>query len=706
MNQSPIRNRVLIVAAIVALAAAAVAARLGDLQVLKADALREQARRQHQQVIEIDGRRGSIVDRLGREFAVSITTRSLYAHPPRLRKDADRVARLLAPYLARPESELRALLLSDAPFVWLKRRLDPQTSRAIANLEPKLIYKGGPIDFQEEPTRFYPQGALGVHVVGFADVDQKGREGIESTFDNALQGDSTKYLSVRDAKDKMILQLLRPPAKRSHDVVLSIDLVLQHVVERELDRAMRETGAKAASAVLLDPGTGQILALANRPTFDPGAPGKSPADARRNRAVADVFEPGSTFKIVSASAALERGTVTPEQRFNCASFTAAGKTYTDVHKYGVLSVREILEHSSNVGMVQVGRTLSRETLREAIVGFGFGRKTGVELVGERHGNITSLAKMSGTSPGAMSIGYEVGVTALQLAQAYGVLANEGVLVPTRIVLGTRDEDGHFLAEQPPEPRRVVSARTAVTMTNMLEGVVLRGTGDNAKVSGYHIAGKTGTAKKVLPGGGGYTDNEYFASFGGFGPLRDPTLVGFVVLDTPRGGFYYGGLVAAPVFSRIMADALAYLRVAPDDDPWAARRDELKAQAEKDAARKKPKHEPKRAEKEVEDGPTMLVTTAGQVPDLRGMTAREAVASLVARGYRTRIEGTGVVVRQAPSAGTVLATGQACTLQLGDFTQVLEDERLARATAEAKKSSPVLVAARSTPGTPRGARKRR
>jgi cell division protein FtsI/penicillin-binding protein 2 len=706
VNQSPIQTRVFIVAAMVAFAALAVAVRLGDLQVLKADVLRAQAVRQHQQAIEIKGRRGSIVDRHGREFAVSIKTLSLCAHPPRLKKDADRAARLLAPYLDRPESELRALLVSDAPFVWLKRRLDPPLSKAIAGLDPKLIYKGGPIDFEEEPKRFYPQGALGVHVVGFADADQKGLEGIESTFDDALQGDSTHYLAVRDAKDKEILQLLRPPAKRSHDVVLTIDLVLQHVVERELDRAMQETGAKAASAVLLDPGTGQILALANRPSFDPQASGKSPAEARRNRAVTDSFEPGSTFKIVSASAALEHGTVTPEQRFNCASCTVAGKTYTDVHKYGILSVREILEHSSNVGMVQVGRTVSPQALREAIVNFGFGRKTGVELVGERHGNITSLAKMSGTSPGAMSIGYEVDVTTIQLAQAYGVLANEGVLVPARIVLGTRDEDGNLVAEPPPEPRRVVSARTAVTMTNMLEGVVLHGTGGSAKVSGYHVAGKTGTAKKVLPGGGGYTEHEYFASFGGFGPLRDPALVGFVVLDTPRGGFYYGGLVAAPVFSRIMTDALAYLRVAPDDDPWEARRDELKAQAEKDAAAKKGKRDPKRDAEDVDDAPTLLVTTAGQVPDLRGKTAREAVASLVARGYHTRIEGTGVVVRQVPSAGTVLAMGQACTLRLGEFAQVLEDERAARAIAASKESAPVLLAARSTPRASQGTRRRR
>jgi cell division protein FtsI/penicillin-binding protein 2 len=691
VNASSNRTRVLIVAVAVAAAALCVVARLVDLEIVKCDALRSLARRQHQQVIEIGGRRGSIVDREGRELAVSITTQSLYAHPPRLRRDADRMARLLAPVLNRPERELRTLLTSDEPFVWLQRRLDLPTARAIAQLDPKLIVKGGPIDFQEEPKRFYPQGALGVHAVGFADVDQKGLEGIERTFDDTLQGDPTKYVAARDARGTMLLQPLRLPAKHSRDVVLTLDLVLQHIVERELDRAMEETRSKAASAILLDPRTGQILAIANRPTFDPQAYGKGSSDARRNRAVQDTLEPGSTFKVVSASAAIEQGTVTPEQRFNCASLTLFGKSYTDVHKYGVLSVREILEHSSNVGMIQVGRTVPRETLRDTIVRFGFGRKTGIELPAERNGNITSLARMSATSPAAMSIGYEVEVTPLQLAQAYAAIANGGQLVPPRIVLGTRDEDGRFTPAEAGEPRRVVSERTAVTMTNMMEGVVLRGTGEKARVSGYHIAGKTGTAKKVKPGTGVYTEHEYFASFGGFGPLHDPALVGFVVLDTPSENFYYGGLVAAPVFSRIMADAFAYLRVQPDDDPWSARRDELKAQAEQDAARSrgKPRGKPK-AESRGEEPPTLLVTTPGQVPDLRGASAREAVAALVARGYRARLDGEGVVIRQTPAAGTSLAAGEACALHLGDVAQIAEDERRARGETDPKPAA--LVAA--------------
>jgi cell division protein FtsI/penicillin-binding protein 2 len=543
--------------------------------------------------------------------------------------------------------------------------------------------------FQEEPKRFYPQGELAVHVVGFADTDQRGIEGIEKQFDEALQGDSTKFLAVRDAKGANLLQQLRPPSKQSHDVLLTIDLVLQHIVERELEQAMSDTGARAASAILLDPRSGEILALANRPTVDPRAYGRSSPEARRNRAVADLYEPGSTFKIVSASAAIERGAVTPEQRFGCASYTVAGKTYSDVHKYGVLSVREILEHSSNVGMVQVGRSIPREDLRKTIVDFGFGRRTGIELPGERKGDIPSIPHMSLTTPAALSIGYEVHVTALQIASAFATIAHDGVLVPPRIVRGFRDLDGSLRPPPRDEARRILSSRTATTMTNLLEGVVLHGTGGSAKVSGYHIAGKTGTAKKALEGGRGYTNDEYFASFGGFGPLRDPALVCFVVLDTPRGGIYYGGLVAAPVVSRILAGAFAYLRIPPDDDPWEARHDELKAQADA-KAKARGKAAPRPDDDEKDALPSLVVTAPGQVPDVRGKSMRDAVAALVARGYVARPEGAGVVVRQRPPAGTALAGGQPCVLQLGELDELHEE---ARREARAKKDEALVAEAR-------------
>jgi cell division protein FtsI/penicillin-binding protein 2 len=680
-----------IIVAGLGLAAAAIALRLIDLQIFESDRLRARARSQHEQVIEIGGKRGSILDRSGRELAVSISTQSLYAHPPRV-KDPDRMGRLLAPHVGRSAGDLRALLRSDESFVWLKRRIDPMQARSIADLDPQ-VGRGGPIDFQSEPKRYYPQGSLAVHVIGFADLDQNGIEGIEKRFDDVLRGDSTKYLAVRDAKGAMLLQQLRPPAKRSHDVVLTIDVVIQHVVERELDRAIRETGAHAASAIVLDPKTGQILALANRPTVDPLAYGRGPAEARRNRAIEYAYEPGSTFKVVSTSAAIERGTVTPEHRFDCTAFRIAGKSYTDVHRYGVLSVREILEHSSNVGMVQVGRTVPREVLRDTVVRFGFGRRTGIELPAERNGNITSLARMSATSPAALAIGYEVDVTALQVAQAYGALANEGILVPSRIVLGTCDENGRLTATERPEARRVVSERTAATMISMMEGVVVRGTGGNARVPGYHIAGKTGTAKKVLPGGRGYTLDEYYASFGGFGPLKDPRVVAFVVLDTPRGSIYYGGQVAAPVFARIVADSLSHLRVPPDDDPWEGRREELKASAEKKArALAKPGGKKPREPRAEDSERSPIATGPGQVPDVRGMTVREAIASLVVRGYRARVEGQGIVVRLAPAPGTALGRGQTCTLRLGDLKELEADRRAEReaaaATLAALKTPPV------------------
>jgi membrane peptidoglycan carboxypeptidase len=280
--------------------------------------------------------------------------------------------------------------------------------------------------------------------------------------------------------------------------------------------------------------------------------------------------------------------------------------------------------------------------------------------------------MSATSPAAMSIGYEVQVSPIQVASAFATIANEGVRVPPRIVLATRDDAGSVRLAEPPQARRVLSARTAVTMTNILEGVVLRGTGQNAQVAGYHIAGKTGTAKKVIPGGLGYTANEYYASFGGFGPLRDPALAGFVLLDTPRGSFYYGGLVAAPVLGRIMADAFDYLRIPPDDDPWKAREDELQARAQAEAKKKaleakRRKKAGGRDAKEADDaeGTALLVTTPGEVPDLRGKTLREAVAALVSRGYRAQVAGRGVVIAQAPPAGTALGSGEPCTLSLGD-----------------------------------------
>jgi cell division protein FtsI (penicillin-binding protein 3) len=653
------RFRVASFAVAVGILALAIASRLVELQVVRSDEMKAQARRQHEQTVEIGGERGAVLDRAGREIAVSVATSSLFAHPSRV-PDPARAARLLAGAIDVPEARILERLRSDQPFVWLRRRMDPSMARAVQSLGLPLG-KGQPFGFETEGKRFYPQGQLAVHAVGNANIDQHGVEGIERRFDDDLQGDSSRYLAVRDGRGGTVLQLVQPASKPPRDVVLTLDLDLQHVVERELERAWVESGSRAAAAILLDPATGQVLAMANRPTADANRYGEATPEGRRNRAVVDQYEPGSTFKVITAATALELGTVAPEQLFDCqnGSISIAGFRIRDHHPYGVLSVRQILEKSSNVGIIKVGRTIPRERFDESIRKFGFGRRTGIELPGERSGQITPLSRWSVLSPASMSMGQEIAVTALQVASAMATVANGGVRVPPRVVLGTRDASGRFDPAPAPEPVRAVSERTARTMTGILEGVVARGTGTRAAVPGYRLAGKTGTAQKVVPGQG-YSHSQFVASFAGFGPVDSPRLAGVLVLDSPSGGAYYGGQVAAPAFGRIMADALAYLRVPPDEDPLPPARETAPA-PDAWAARRKPAPSGDGGEVMME-GP--VVTGPGQVPDLRGLSLREAVVALTDRGYSASVAGSGAVVDQTPAPGSPLPGGGACAIRLG------------------------------------------
>ena len=657
--ESKARNRVALFALGVIVLCAAIGARLLQLQVFRSDELEAQARRQHQQMIEIGGERGAILDRNGRDLAISVATSSLFAHPPRV-QDPARAARALSAAIDVPESKILEKLRSDSPFVWLKRRLDPRAARAVEAL-PLPIGPGKPFGLESEAKRFYPQGSLAAQVVGFANIDQVGLEGIEQAFNETLRSDTTAYLAVRDGRGGMVLRLARPPSKLSEDVVVTLDLGLQHVVERELERTFVESGARAAAAILIDPATGQILALANRPTADPNRFGEATTEGKRNRAVVDMYEPGSTFKVVTAAAALDLGTVTPERPFDCqnGAIQVASARIRDHHPYGVLSVREILEKSSNVGIIKVGRTIPPARFDEYVRRFGFGKRTGLELPGEQRGMFTPLERWSALTPASMAMGQEIAVTALQTASAIATVANDGVRVPPRIVLGTRDAEGAFHPAPAPEPVRVISIETARTLRGILEGVVARGTGQRAAVPGYRIAGKTGTAQKVDPHGG-YSHTQFMASFVGFGPADAPRIAGIVLLDSPSLGGYYGGQVAAPAFGRIFADALAYLRVAPDTCPPAAEEapspDRLVAEARSS--------KPAAGDAEEEAPRVPIATAPGQVPDVLELSLREAVAALAAHGYRARVEGQGTVLAQAPPPGTPLAPGRLCSLRLG------------------------------------------
>ena len=387
-----VRNRIaLLLVAVIGLAAG-IGVRLYQIGVDRSALLRSQARRQHERQVELWGRRGAIVDRTGRELAVSLASSSLFAHPHRV-TDPEKAAAMLAPVLEMPMGRIQRRLQSKEPFVWLHRRLETRVANAVRRLGLPLG-KGQPFGFETEAKRYYPQGSLAVHLVGFANIDQKGIEGIEAVCDDILRGDPTGYLAVRDGRGGSVLQLVKPPARQPEHVALTLDLILQHIVERELDRAMKESGASWASAILLEPSTGQVLALANRPTADPNRYGESDPSARRNRAVTDAFEPGSTFKIITAAAALDTGRVYPEMRFDCGngSIQVAGKRIGDHRPFGVLSLREIIEYSSNVGMVHVARRMPREVFRDYILRFGFGQRTNIELPGESRGLLAPLSR--------------------------------------------------------------------------------------------------------------------------------------------------------------------------------------------------------------------------------------------------------------------------------------------------------------------------
>jgi cell division protein FtsI/penicillin-binding protein 2 len=655
---SDLRHRVAWLVLMIGLVATGVGFRLYVLQVTRGDTLRAQARRQHQQRIQVLGRRGGIVDRDGRELAVSLETWSLFAHPARV-PDKAKAARLLAPLLELPADRVLARLQSSEPFVWLKRRLDPAVAEAIRGLDLP-VGKGRPLDFEMEGKRFYPRGSLAAHVIGFADIDQKGIEGTERTLDDLLQCSRATYLATLDAKGGMVLQRVGPEERRPEDVVLTLDLVLQHVVERELDRAMKDTGARAASAILLDPRSGQVLALANRPTADLNDYGAAPPGARKNRAVTDLYEPGSTFKIVGAAAALDQGKVSPDQLFDCENgelTLPGGHTVHDHERFRLLTLRGVLEHSSNVGMIKVVRPLPKDVLHDYVKRFGFGGKTGIELPGETAGLLSAPSRWSATTQPSLAMGYEIGVTALQMAAAAAALANGGTWYPPRVVLGTRSEDGTFHPAPAPESRRAVAERTARTMASLMEGVIEEGTGKQAWVAGYRIAGKTGTARKSGTWRGYSTDKV--PSFVGFGPSRNPRLAGLVVLDSPVGARYYGGQVAAPVFARILGEALAHLRIPPDEDPLLDEKPRDEAGVLR-AAQPSPVREPA---PQAEPVLTRVWTAPGQMPDVRGLPLRAAISVLGDRGCRTRVRGSGFVTEQTPAPATPLAAPAACAIAL-------------------------------------------
>ena len=634
-------------AAILAIAFGGLVGRLGWLMVVKHGELTQLAERQYSRTVVLYAQRGPIVDRLGSALATSTSTESLFVQPRGV-GDPVRVATRLAPILGQTQAEVHAALTSTRSFVWLRRKLPPTMADQVRALrEPGL-------GFLPEPLRLYPNRELGAHVLGFEGAEG-GLEGVERAFNADLAGQPGKAIVGRDALGREVAapHVLQQP-QPGHGVMLTIDKTIQYIAEREVDAAYRRTHSKAAMAVVVEPRTGDVLAMAIRPTFNPNMFLDVPSsDYWRNRTVTDPFEPGSTFKLIMAAAALEEGVVRPEDRIYAenGAITLAGTTIRDWKKYGWLTFAEVLQNSSNVGSIKVGLSLGRDRYYRYMKAFGFGAPTGVGLAGESRGLLREPQRWSLLSLPTMSIGQEISVTALQLVTAVGAVANGGTLMQPRLVRAIFDADGHETRRfEAKALRQVISPTTARTLTNLMMGVVESGTGHFAAIPGYAVAGKTGTAQKLDPSTKRYSHAPGVLSFVGFAPADEPRFVMLVALDEPRNE-KWGSEAAAPIFSAIGREILRYLEVPPRD-------------AQPVQIVTGPAAEPAAAPR------VRLVSTAAaqpdgtrRMPDLGGKTLRQALEALEPLRVDVRLAGQGRVVRQLPAAGDPLEPGAVARLTL-------------------------------------------
>lgn len=562
------------------LAFAAMAARLVVVQVLDAPALAQLAADQRQREDIIPARRGAIFDREGEPLAISIDLHTIYADPALVEDPAAEAAQL-APLLKMDAAELEAKLRGSVPgdrFEYLARQVEPKLAEKIEDLNLPGIA------MQSEPKRYYPGGRLAAHVLGFVDIDGNGLEGIEASYDDILKGTPGRRTFERDATGERELNAdtieIRPEPGRH--LLLTIDKQLQYFTELTLHQAARRYHAEAGTAIVMRPETGEILALANVPAFDPNEPGKSTTLERRNRALVDVYEPGSAFKIVTVAGALERGVVTPHTKFGVPdTFRYSDRVFHDSHPHPPMqmSTTEIIEQSSNVGTIQIGLRLGGAALDRFVRRFGFGKETGLDFPGESPGIVLDREEWTGPTIATIPIGQGIAITPMQLAAAYSTLANGGVWTEPKLVSATTGPHGKVRPSNAPATKRVISEPTAQKMVKILTGVVERGTGIEAQIPGYNVAGKTGTAQKPLETGG--YGNSYVSSFAGFAPSTDPAIVVVVILDDPSP--IWGGSTAAPTFKLITEYALRHLGIAPTVDAERDAREIHEEQTTEDAA---------------------------------------------------------------------------------------------------------------------------
>jgi len=526
--------------------------RLAYIHFYRSDFLREIAKKQHSIFVEIEPKRGAILDRNLSSLALNICVDSLYAVPYEI-NDKEATAQYLADILRLDYSSTLERLKRDKSFVWIARKISQQDSQTIK----KANIKG--LGFIKESKRSYPKGVLSSHVIGFAGLDNYGLEGLELFYNEQLSGKKGWSVFLRDARQRKLIETSVLPAKDGFSLLLNIDEVIQFIAETELDKAFKKTKAKGASIIIIEPSSGRILAMANRPTYDPNDFANSSHDERRNRAICNFFEPGSVFKIVTASAALAENKVSEEDKFFCENgeYRVANNILHDHRPHGWLTFRGIIRESSNIGVTKIAQILGPELIYRYIKLYGFGDLLGIDLNGEVEGIIRPSRTWSKTSIGAIPIGHEVCVSALQLVSAVAAIANGGLLMQPFLVDSVVDENNNKIKEnQPWVIRRVMSQDTARRVKDMLVEVVESGTGRMGKIASVKVAGKTGTAQKIDKAGG-YSHSKFIASFIGFAPADEPEIAMVVTLDEPYP--YYGGVVAAPVFKEVTTEVLKYLK---------------------------------------------------------------------------------------------------------------------------------------------------
>lgn len=633
-----VRKRILALFLLFIVIFLALGTRIFWVQFVRGAELSAKATQNRMRDVPVEAKRGAITDRNGRELAISISTDSVYAIPAEINKSkkSAEIAKQLAEILNMNEADLLKRITRASSFEWVKRQINPTAAKKIRELELPGI------GLTEESRRFYPRGSLASHILGISGTDNTGLEGIDNYYNELVGGKKGRIIIEHDAAGANIPEAMHKyiaPIDGAN-LALTLDETIQYITERELDKAFKEFKAKRAAAIVMDPATGAILAMSSRPTFDPNNYNKYPADNRRNFAINDAYEPGSTMKITTSAMALQEAVVNDSSHFFCPGYVKVAKHSigcANNKAHGSQTFAQIVENSCNVGFVQVGLDLGLEKYYQYLYGFGFGRKTGLDLPGEAEGILVPKTRATQLDLATMAMGQANAVTPIQLITAVSAVANGGKLMKPYILKEAVDNEGKVIKKNEPQMvKRIISEETAKKLCLILEGEVTQGTGKNAYIEGYRVGGKTGTAQKIKPGGG-YMEGEYVSSFIGFAPADDPRLVCIIVVDAPQGYPYYGGTVAAPGVREILKDSLRYLNVPLRGETTPAETEQSMAD-------------------------TVLV------PDLVNLPLSEALSSLNTRGLNAKVEGEGELVwQQTPKAQTRITRGSQIILYLSPYS---------------------------------------